>query len=257
MNFRRYATAVFCMGALMNVAHAQTCQSLVMTGHPAYPPVSWAVDGKIIGASADLVASIAKELKVETVTSVNFGSWEKAQEAIKEGRADIIFGIYKNQARAVYMNYVEPPYMLDPVSVVIRKGEAMKFSEWSDLKGRKGVTNQGESYGNKFDAYIKTDLNIARSSGVDQAFNQLLNQQADYLIIGTYPGMLEAKKLNIASKLEFLPKNVLTEDMFIAFSKKSACYASLEKDFSAALKKAVASGAINNLLDKANKQFYQ
>jgi hypothetical protein len=61
------------------------------------------------------------------------------------------------------------------------------------LKGRRGVTNLDKSYGNQFDAYINSDLIIARSNGVDQAFTKLLNEEADYLIIGTCPGKLEAK----------------------------------------------------------------
>ena len=147
--------------------------------------------------------------------------------------------------------------MLDPVSVVIRKGDNFKFTQWSDLKGHRGVTNQGESYGSQFDAYIKTDLNVARSNGVDQAFTQLLNKQADYLIIGTYPGKLEAKKLNMDSKVVFLPKSVLTADMYIAFSKKSKCYAQLGKGFSEGIKKAVTSGEVNQLIESANQQFYK
>jgi hypothetical protein len=55
----------------------------------------------------------------------------------------------------------------------------------------------------------------------------------------------------------FLPKSVLTADMYIAFSKKSKCYASLEKGFSAAIKKAVANGEVGQLVDAANKQFYK
>ena len=201
---------VFSVLSILNFAQAaEQCNALVITGHPAYPPVAWGSDGKIVGASPELVMKIAKELKVEMVSSVNFGSWEKAQEAIKDGRADIIFGIYKDQERLTYMNYIEPAYMLDPVSIVIRGGEVIKFSDWADLKGLNGVTNLGESYGNQFDAYIQANLTVARSKGVAQAFEQLLNKQADYLIIGTYPGKMEANKLQILSKIQFLPKPVL------------------------------------------------
>ena len=244
--------------ALLNFAHAaEQCNALVITGHPAYPPVAWGSDGKIVGASPELVMKIAQELKVKKVSSINFGSWEKAQEAIQDGRADIIFGIYKDQQRQTYMNYIEPPYMLDPVSIVIRSGETMRFTDWADLKGLKGVTNLGESYGNQFDAYIKSNLTVARSNGVAQAFEQLLNKQADYLIIGTYPGKMEANKLKILSKIQFLPKPVLTADMYIAFSKKSKCYTELKEGFSAGIKKAVASGEVNKLVEAADKQFYQ
>ncbi len=253
----RYLITILITLFFANIAQAQQCKALVITGHPAYPPVAWATDGKLQGSSVTLVSNIAKGLGVEKVTSMDFGSWEKAQQAIRDGRADIIFGIYKNPARAEYMYYIEPPYMLDPVSVVIRKGDNFKFTQWSDLKGHRGVTNQGESYGSQFDAYIKTDLNVARSNGVDQAFTQLLNKQADYLIIGTYPGKLEARKLKLDSKVVFLPKSVLTADMYIAFSKKSKCYAQLEKGFAEGIKKAVASGEVNQLIESANQQFYK
>ena len=244
--------------SMFNLAQgAERCDALVITGHPAYPPVAWGSDGKIVGASSELVMKIAKELKVEKISSVNFGSWEKAQEAIKEGNADIIFGIYKDNARLAYMDYIEPPYMLDSVSIVTREGENIKFSQWSDLKGLKGVTNLGESYGNEFDSYISKNLMVARAKGVDEAFAQLLSKQADYLIIGTYPGKMEASKLKILSKISFLPKNVLTAEMYIAFSKKSKCYTVLKSGFSAGIQKAVANGEVKELIGIANKQFYQ
>jgi polar amino acid transport system substrate-binding protein len=255
---KKLLSLVICALTMLSVAQAaEQCNSLVITGHPAYPPVAWGSDGKIVGASPELVMKIAKELKIDKVSSINFGSWEKAQQAIQDGRADIIFGIYKDQQRQTYMNYVEPPYMLDPVSIVIRSGEQVKFTDWADLKGLKGVTNLGESYGNQFDAYIKSNLTVARSKGVDQSFEQLLNKQADYLIIGTYPGKMEAGKLKILSKIQFLPKPVVTADMYIAFSKKSKCYAELKEGFSAGIKKAVTSGEVNKLVEAADKQFYQ
>ena len=255
---KKILSLVICALTMLNFAQAaEQCNALVITGHPAYPPVAWGSDGKIMGASPELVMKIAKELKVEKVSSVNFGSWEKAQEAIADGRADVIFGIYKDQQRLTYMNYIEPPYMLDPVSIVIRGGEQIKFSDWADLKGLKGVTNLGESYGNQFDAYIKANLTVARSKGVAQAFEQLLNKQADYLIIGTYPGKMEASKLKILSRIQFLPKPVVTADMYVAFSKKSKCYLGLKDGFSAGIKKAVASGEVSRLMEVADKQFYQ
>jgi polar amino acid transport system substrate-binding protein len=248
------------LGFFASAGFAQTgnvCEALVITGHPAYPPVAWGADGKIIGSSAELVTAIAKQLQVKKISSVDFGSWQKAQDAIKDGKADIIFGIYKDTARVAYMNYIDPPYMQDPVAIVIRNGDSLRFSEWSDLKGKKGVTNAGESYGSEFDTYIAQNLTVARANGVDKAFETLLSKQADYLIIGRYPGKLEAKKFNMLSKVDFLPKNVVYGEMYVAFSKKSKCYTSLQAGFSEGLKKAVSSGKIETLLEQANKQFYK
>ena len=91
-------------------------------------------------------------------------------------------------------DHVEPPFMIDPVAIVVRKGSGFAFVEWRDLKGRKGVTNEGESFGDKFDAFMGSELTVVLAAGVDKAFAALLAQQADYMIIGLYPGRNEAAR---------------------------------------------------------------
>ncbi len=232
------------------------CASMVITGHPSYPPVAWAAQGKIVGAAPKLVSEIAAKLGVKDVVSKDFGSWEAAQDAARTGQADVIFGIYKNDAREQYLNYIEPSFMLDPVSVVVRKGAGFALVEWSDLKGRKGVTNLGESYGDKFDSFMAKELTVARAAGVDKAFAALLSQQADYLIIGFYPGRDEARRLGISDKVEFLPKELVSASMYVAFSKRSKCEA-LQAGFAAGIKAAVDDGAVKRLLEAANEALGQ
>jgi polar amino acid transport system substrate-binding protein len=240
-------------GAVAPALAQQVCATLTITGHPSYPPVAWAAQGKIIGAAPDLVSGIAKSLGVTDVVSKDFGSWEGAQAAARSGEADMIFGIYKNDARALYLDYVEPPFMPDPVAIVVRKGASFAYAEWSDLEGRKGVTNAGESYGDEFDAFMTKELTVARAAGVDKAFAVLIAQEADYMIIGLYPGRDEANRLGIAESVAFLPKALLSSAMYVAFSKKSKCGAALEGGFATELKAAVESGAVQQLLDAASQ----
>ena len=87
-----------------------------------------------------------------------------------------------------------------------------------------------------------------------KAFEALLNKQADYLIIGLYPGKNEAGLRGIASKLEFLPKDLLSSNMYVAFSKKSKCYASLSAGFAANIKTDVEQGKVKQLLDSAQSR---
>jgi polar amino acid transport system substrate-binding protein len=242
-------------------AQAQTqsdpvCASLVVTGHPSYPPAAWAAQGRIVGAAPELVSGIAVKLGVKDVVSKDFGSWEGAQAAARSGQADVIFGIYKNDARALYLDYIEPPFMMDPVSVVVRKGAGFAFAEWSDLRGRKGVTNIGESYGDKFDAFIAKELNVARAAGIDKAFAALLAQQADYMIIGLFPGRDEARRLGLFDRIEFLSKELVSSAMYVAFSKRSKC-AALQTGFSAGIKSAVDGGAMRQLLEASGKSLGQ
>lgn len=104
------------------------CPSPVIAGHPSNPPVAWGPDGEIFGAAPEMVANIARTLGVKKGTSGNFGSWEKAQAAAKSGKADIIFGIYKNDERMKWQDYVEPAFMTDPVSVVVRQGARFAYA---------------------------------------------------------------------------------------------------------------------------------
>ncbi len=170
------------------------------------------------------------------MASKDYGSWEAAQAAARSGEADVIFGIYKTDARARDLDFIEPPFMTDPVAIVVRKGAGFAYAGWSDLKTRKGVTNVGESYGDTFDAFMAKELTVARAEGVDKAFAALLAGQADYMIIGLYPGRDEAKRLRIADKLSFLPKELLSSAMYVAFSKKSKCGAALQAGFAADIK---------------------
>lgn len=245
--------ATFPPGAAGPAQAQPACAALTITGHPSYPPVAWAAQGKIVGAAPALVSEIAATLGVKDVVAKDFGSWEGAQDAARKGEADVIFGIYKNDARAVYLDYIEPPFMVDPVAVVVRKGTGFAYGEWSDLKGRKGVTNAGESYGDTFDAYMKSELTVARAAGVDKAFAALLAGQADYMIIGLYPGRNEAGTMGIADKVEFLPKALVSADMYVAFSKSSKCGA-LRPGFAAGVKAAVDGGKVKALLAAAEKR---
>ncbi len=185
---------------------------------------------------------IAAKLGVTAVTSKDFGSWEAAQDAGRAGETDVIFGIYKNDARALYLDYIEPPFMMDPISIVVRQGAGFAFAEWKDLKSRKGVTNIGESYGDQFDAYMANELTVTRTAGVEKAFAELLGQQADYMIVGLFPGRDEARKLGLIDKVEFLPKELVAAAMYVAFSKQTKC-GELRAGFSSGIRTAVDDGS--------------
>ena len=240
------------VGAAAPAEAEQACARLVITGHPSYPPVAWSAQGKIVGAAPALVSAIAAKLGVKDVVSKDFGSWQGAQDAARKGEADVIFGIYKNDARAAYLDFIEPPFMTDSVAIVVRKGAGFAYAEWRDLKGRKGVTNAGESFGDKFDAYMGSELSVARAAGVDKAFAALIAGEADYMIIGLYPGRNEARRLGVADKITFLPKELVSAAMYVAISKQTQCGA-LRAGFAAEIKTAVDGGAVRRLLEAAGE----
>jgi polar amino acid transport system substrate-binding protein len=207
---------------------ADECTKITATGHPQYPVIAYKDGDKIVGAAATLVETIAKKLNVP-LESKYMGTWEEAQAAARDGKADMIFGIYYNDERATYLDYVQPAFMYDDVAIFVVKGKEFPFTGQNDLIGKKGVTNLGESYGNEFDAFIKDKLDVARADGIDDAFKDLLAGKADYLIAGYYPGLAEAAKAGLKDKVVALNQALLSAEMYVAFSKKSPCRSLAEK----------------------------
>ena len=230
---------------------AGNCAKITATGHPQYPVIAFREGDKLVGAAPSLVEDIAKKLNVP-LESKFMGNWADAQGAARDGTADLIFGIYYNDNRAEYLDYVQPAFMYDPVAVFVVKGKAFPFAGQDDLIGKKGVTNQGESYGTAFDAFIKEKLDVARADGIDDAFKDLLAGKADYLIAGYYPGLAEAATQGIKDQIEALQPTLLTAEMFVAFSKKSPCL-SLMPGFSEGITELTTDGSFNLILIDAIK----
>lgn len=228
---------------------ADDCSKIIATGHPAYPVIAFKDGDRIAGAAPTLVAAIAKKLNVP-LESRAMGSWEEAQQAARAGTADMIFGIYYNDERASYLDYVQPAFMYDDVAVFVVKGKEFPFKEKQDLIGKKGVTNEGESYGNEFDAFMKDKLQVTRTKGIEAAFEELLSGKADYLIAGYHPGLAGAAKAGLKGKIVPLDQALLTAEMFVAFSKKSPCR-SLAPEFGQGITDLTTDGSFDKMLDDA------
>ena len=232
---------------------ADDCAKIVATGHPQYPVIAFQQGDNLVGAAPSLVEAIAKKLNVP-LESKFLGNWADAQAATRDGKADLIYGIYYNDERAKYLDYVKPAFMFDDVAIFVPKGKSFPFTGKEDLIGKKGVTNQGESYGNEFDAFMKEKLDVARANGIDAAFKDLLAGKADYLIAGYYPGNAEAAKDGVKGQVEVLDQALLTAEMFVAFSKKSPCTALADK-FGQAITEMTTDGSFDKMLDDATKSW--
>ena len=78
---------------------ADACTKIVATGHPQYPAIAYKDGDNIAGAAPMLVEAIAKKLNIP-LESKFMGNWADAQGAVRDGKADMIYGIYYNDERA-------------------------------------------------------------------------------------------------------------------------------------------------------------
>jgi len=205
-----------------------TCTNIVATGHPDYPVMAFKEGDQISGAAPLLVAEIANSLEVPAETKY-MGSWSEAQAATRDGKADMIIGVYYNDERAEYLEYVQPAFAYDPVQVFAANNARFNFSDQDDLVGKRGLANEGESFGAIFDAFLEDKLTVKRVNGLSAAFDALLSGDADYVIAGYYPATAELARLALEDKIEPLEPELLSEELFVAFSKKSSCKALASK----------------------------
>jgi polar amino acid transport system substrate-binding protein len=224
-----------CMSALVALAltgntafAADECIKITATGHPDYPTIAYKDGDRIVGAAPTLVETIAKKLNIPLESNYT-GTWTDAVAAARDGKADLIVGIYHNDARAKDLDFVQPAFMYDDVAVFVAKGKEFPFADRNDLIGKKGVSIEGESYGDALDAFIKDKLDVARAGDLARAFKDLTDGKADYLIAGYYPGIADAAKAGLKDRIVALDQALHTAEMFVAFSKTSPCRSLAEK----------------------------
>ncbi|MEW9682724.1 substrate-binding periplasmic protein [Pseudomonas sp. TE50-2] len=204
---------------------ADNCQHLTATGNPEYPPYLWRDPhnpAQLIGANADLLKQVAKDLGL-VVDVVYVGPWSRAQEEVSSGRIDMLAGYFRTQARELLTDFISPPFLFNSSVVWVRKGEGFAYSDWSDLKGRRGGTLVNNSHGQAFDDYARAQLDLEAVPSVTQAFQKLLLKRSDYVIFEQYPGMALARTLGKENELEVLEPPVSSEGLYLALSHKSGC----------------------------------
>jgi polar amino acid transport system substrate-binding protein len=229
------------------------CTKIIATGHPEYPVMAFKEGNRINGAAPLLFGEIAKKIEVP-FESKYMGSWSEAQSATREGKADMIIGVYYNDERTEYLEYVQPPFVYDPVQAFVANDQSFEFNGQDDLIGKKGIANEGESFGTTFDAFLKDKLTVRRVDGLAAAFDTLLSGDADYLIAAYYPATAELVRFGLEDKIQPLEPELFSEELFVAFSKKSPC-GSLSSKFSEGISEMTESGRFRELVRDALREW--
>lgn len=206
------------VGLLISVSPVYGADILEISGLPNYPPVLWKAKGTLMGVGAELARTICTELG----TSFKFKPlpWVRALSEAEQGKIDMIAGAYFKKDRQVYMDY-SVPFMKDPGAVFVRTGHAFAFKDLKDLKGKKGVTMLGYSWGEAFDQYAEKHLDMTTVTKPLQALKMLERSRVDYFVYGLYSGEFVAAKAGMAHQVEALAHYVSEENLYLTFSKKS------------------------------------
>lgn len=216
--------AVLAVLALHGHAAEAACTGLIASGNPDYPPYLWrdpANGDRLVGANAELMALLSKEIGVPIEVRY-ISSWARVQEEMKNGRIDLIAGAFLTQPRLEYMDYVRPIIATTRSVVITRAGSKLKYAQWPDLIGRKGVTVINNSFGEAFDQYAKENLKIEEVGKLDNALQLLAHDRADYLVYEDAPARAFAARLGIKD-LKEAEASISNEDLYLTLSHRSGC----------------------------------
>jgi polar amino acid transport system substrate-binding protein len=232
---------------------AGKCERLVATGNPEYPPYLWRDPQnpqQLIGANADLLRHLAKELGV-VVDIIYTGPWSRAQDEVRTGRVDLIAGAFLTLPRLESMDYVHPAFYFTPSVVWVHRGAEFPYAGWDDLRNRTGDTLVNNSFGQTFDAYAKSNLTLEGVASLTQAFQKLLLGRTDYVLYERYPGQALADSLGMQDDLLVLDPPISSEGLYLTLSHNSACNdAWLRGMLAKKMNEAVASGLPDDLLQR-------
>jgi len=221
-------------------AQDQTCTSLSVSGPPEYFPLSYEEDGTIKGVGIDLALMAADEAGIPIELKLK-GSWARVLQQHALGNLDIVVGLYHTMPREETMLFL-PAFWSEETQIVMHRDKPIDFRAWDDLKAYRGVTVSSDSRGDRFDAFMRKELNMLYVHSQELAFNLLKAGRVDYMLTGQY-SMFETEDFGPGGAFMLHPAPVDAHKVYMAFSRKSPCIG-LAPRFSAALTKLIEAGKV-------------
>lgn len=209
---------IFVLTLSANYIYADT--SLIITGHPDYPPFNWKKGDILTGFAVEAAEMIFRELGI-TVESKYVGPWNRCLHYIEEGKADVLAAAFITEDRKRYADFLTTPLVEDRKSIFVLKGREFEFEKWEDLAGKKAGVQLGVSYGQEFDDFLKkhTKIDYVRNQVLN--FRKLDNGRIDFITSGSFIGRSDAKRAGCGDRVVELKNPVMVGYSHIAVSKKS------------------------------------
>ena len=204
---------------------AGKCERLVVTGSPDAPPYLWQDPQnpkQLIGASADLLQQVAKELGIK-VDLLYAGKRSQALDEVRSGRMDMLADAPLTFNELENLDYIHPPLLENDYLVWTRKGSTLVYSEAKDLHGHTGGLSEKSRMTPAFGAIAEQQLTLTRTANLTQAFQKLLLGEVEYVLAGRYSGMAAAQALGMANDLLAFEQPIDRPGLFLAVSHNSAC----------------------------------
>ncbi|WP_271273858.1 substrate-binding periplasmic protein [Aliamphritea hakodatensis] len=216
----RFFTGLLLISAVLaNTVKADTPRPvLTACGHPFYPPVSWVSEGQLKGLAPQLTQQLFAELgyDVQLIADTN---WKRCLLEARLGNIDIVVAAYRIASRESYLAFSDQYIIADEVRIFVNSNADAPITGMEDLPGKTVGLLLGDSFGDRFDAFLQSNSHIEYVSRNQQNFSKLASQRIDYMPIGWRSGMLQTRKLGFENRIMPLREKITSEYYYLALSK--------------------------------------
>lgn len=235
---------------LFFAAPSYACENgtALISGGTDYPPLSWRVGDKLVGANVKLVKMLFSEVGIDAHPDEG-GPWKRVLLRARRGKLDLLLGVRKTAEREQYLIYIEPPITPSVQSVFVAKERDFKFESWENLSGKIGGVTLGTSFGTRFDAYAKDRLQIEQTRTVRQNFDKLHIGRIDYILAPLMTTLLHSQKEGFLDNIGHKPTPLAIINEYLAIPKNSDCYQYADH-FSKRIKEIQSDGSWDVLLEE-------
>ncbi|MFZ6654942.1 substrate-binding periplasmic protein [Undibacterium sp. TJN19] len=250
----RFALLFFILCTLLpsDVLAARACERIIVSADPAYPPLHWHDGRNFHGASIIILTRILNDLGLPYELRY-LGPWKRVLSAAQNGSIDLIATLKTTPERRNFLLFSDL-VLLNPVAAFVRKGNVSHYVKWEDLIGYRGGISRGNRFGNPFDDFMDSRLNINEADNLETSFKMLMGNRFDYVITGYYPGSAYLASVNMGDKIVPLTPFIIETANLFGFVANSPCTMHLPA-FNRQLQKLHREGFIERALMQAKEEW--
>ncbi len=241
---RLSACAAACAALWIGQQAFADCDTITVIGASDWPPFSYAELGELTGAAIETTRDIlTADGRAVEVASPRL--WPDAFAAVAAGEIDVLAGAYFTSERNAALMF-SPQLAIEPMRIFARLDDPKPIATLNDLKGRRGVWLRGRSFGEAFDRYAATELDITNLPAVE-VIPAIAWNEADYTVLGETAGLADIARRDMSDRIGPVGDPVFSSPVYLGVSRESACD-DLLLTLSLGLERMRAEGALQKLV---------
>ncbi|MCG7495710.1 transporter substrate-binding domain-containing protein [Vibrio sp. Of7-15] len=183
-------------------------------------------------------------------TDIQFFSWRRAMQNVKEGNTDVLLGAYYTEERNKIYRYSKPIFDIDIGLIALEELGIVQYDQLEDLKKYTIGVGDDWSYGEEFDSatYLNKDPVISSTQNVRKLFRNRVDMIA--MAIPVFKYEYNQIRRNKKNKVVILKPLLASQPIYIMVGRSLPDGEKIIEDFNRGLDIIKKNGTYDHLLKK-------